>query len=144
MVYNLSNPLHLQQFKTRCESLANKACIVELTEKRSRSLSQNAYLHVILGGFALQYGESPEYCKTQFFKVLVNPHLFVVDKDDKFRGRIKVCRSSADLTTEEMTEAIERFRNWASKEVGVYLPAPHEHELLIQMAIETQRQNKYL
>ena len=144
MVYNLSNPLHLQQFKTRCESLSNKACIVELTEKRSRSLSQNAYLHVILDGFALQYGETPEYCKTQYFKVLVNPHLFIVDKDDQFRGKVKVLRSSADLTTEEMTEAIERFRNWASKEVGIYLPAPHEQDLLMQMMIETQRQNKYL
>ena len=48
------------------------------------------------------------------------------------------------MTTEEMTEAIERFRNWASKEVGIYLPAPHEHELLIQMAIETQRQSKFI
>ena len=144
MVYNLSNPLHLQQFKTRCESLANKACIVELTEKRSRSLSQNAYLHVILNGFALQYGEPPKYCKHYFFKILVNPRIFIREKDDKFLGRIKVCRSSADLTTEEMTEAIERFRNWASKEVEIYLPAPHEHELLIQMAIETQRQSKYL
>lgn len=144
MVYNLSNPLHLQQFKTRCESLSNKACIVELTEKRSRSLSQNAYLHVILGGFALEYGETPEYCKTQYFKVLVNPHLFIVDKEDAFRGKIKVVRSSADLTTAQMTEAIERFRNWASKEVGIYLPAPHEQDLLMQMMIETQRQSKYL
>lgn len=144
MIYDLSKPLDREKFKMRVNHLYSKGVQVELIEKVRRSLSQNAYLHVILGGFALQYGESPEYCKTQFFKVLVNPHLFVVDKDDKFRGRIKVCRSSADLTTEEMTEAIERFRNWASKEVGIYLPAPHEHELLIQMAIETQRQSKFI
>jgi hypothetical protein len=52
MLYDLSNPLQLNNFIARCEILKKKSCIVELKEKKPiRTLAQNKYLHVCLGYF---------------------------------------------------------------------------------------------
>lgn len=53
-------------------------------------------------------------------------------------------RSSAELDTEEMSVSIERFRNFASSEVGIYLPSPNERELLIYMQQEIERNKEFL
>lgn len=144
MLYDLSNDFQSAQFNTRCATLLDKGCIVELTEKKQRrSISQNSYLHLILSYFALEYGESPEYVKRQYFKILCNADIFIRDKVDNFRGTIKVLRSSADLDTAEMSLAIERFRNWASKEAGIYLPDANEHLMIQQMEMELSRNKKY-
>jgi hypothetical protein len=144
MLYDLSNPLQNESFKVKAEALAKKGGIVELTEKKQqRSLAQNRYLHLILAYFALEIGESPEYVKRHYFKVLCNKDLFVREVEDKFLGKIKVLRSSADLDTGEMTTAIERYRNWAASE-GVYIPSPDEQNLVQQMEIEISRNRMYL
>lgn len=144
MLYDLSNPLQNGSFKVKAEALAKKGGIVELTEKKQqRSLAQNRYLHLILAYFALEIGESPEYVKRHYFKVLCNKDLFVREVDDKFLGKIKVLRSSADLDTGEMTTAIERYRNWCASE-GCYIPSSDEHSLVQQMEIEISRNRMYL
>lgn len=144
MLYDLSNPLQNESFKVKAEALAKKGGIVELTEKKQqRSLAQNRYLHLILAYFALEIGESPEYVKRHYFKVLCNKDLFVREVEDKFLGKIKVLRSSADLDTGEMTTAIERYRNWTASE-GVYIPSSDEQNLVQQMEIEISRNRMYL
>ena len=144
MLYDLSNPLQNESFKVKAEALAKKGGIVELTEKKQqRSLAQNRYLHLILAYFALEIGESPEYVKRHYFKVLCNKDLFVREVEDKFLGKIKVLRSSADLDTGEMTTAIEKYRNWTASE-GVYIPSPDEQNLVQQMEIEISRNRMYL
>ena len=71
--------------------------------------------------------------------------MFVRTKTDFFTGeQRKVMRSSSDLTTEEMTIAIERFRNWSADKAGIYIPSPEEHRLVQQMEIEVQRAKLYL
>jgi hypothetical protein len=45
--------------------------------------------------------------------------------------RVEFLRSTAELTTAEMTTAIERFRNWSSAVAGIYLPSANEQEFLI-------------
>lgn len=144
MLYDLSNPLQNESFKVKAEALAKKGGIVELTEKKQqRSLAQNRYLHLILAYFALEIGESPEYVKRHYFKVLCNKDMFVREVDDKFLGKIKVLRSSSDLDTGEMTTAIERYRNWTASE-GVYIPSSDEQNLVQQMEIEISRNRMYL
>ena len=144
MLYDLSNPLLCESFKVKAEALAKKGGIVELTEKKpQRTASQNRYLHSILAYFALEVGETAEYVKMNYFKLLCNRDLFVREADDKFAGKIRVVRSSSDLDTEEMTRAIERYRNWAASE-GVYVPSPEEHLMVQQMEIEISRNRQYL
>lgn len=146
MLYNLSNPLQREQFKARSAMLLEKSNgIAELTEKKPRrSNQQNAYLHVILGYFAMETGNTLEWVKQQYFKKLVNADIFIREQEDKWLGRMKVLRSSADLDSAEMTTAIDRFRNWSSSEAGIYLPSANEEDMLSLMEIEISRYKQYL
>lgn len=146
MFYDLSNPLHAESFKRRVNLLYKNKAIVELTEKKPRrTLSQNAYLHAALSYFGLQLGYKLEEVKQWYFKQECNPDLFVTHKKDKLLDVDRVgLRSSKDLSTSEMTLAIERFRNWASLKAGVYIPSPDEHHLVMQMELEVERAKQFL
>lgn len=146
MLYDLQNELQAQNFKARCNVLYSKKCIVELTEKKEqRTLKQNSYLHAALGFFGLQFGYTIEEVKRWYFKDMCNPEMFVRFKKDIITGeQRKIHRSTSDLTTEEMTIAIERFRNWAADKAGVYIPSPEEHRLVMQMEIEVMKGKMYL
>lgn len=141
MLYDLTNELQAENFKRRCNALYKKRCIVSLTEKKpQRTLSQNAYLHAALGYFGLQFGYKIEEVKQWYFKEICNPELFVSEIKDAITGEMrKIFRSSADLTTSEMTIAIERFRNWSADVAGVYIPSPEEHQMVMQMEIEIEK-----
>lgn len=144
MIYNLSDPLQKEQFKLRCNKLYSEGKTVELTEKTTRTLKQNSYLHLILSYFALQYGESMEFVKREFFKKWVNPETFILEKEDRILGKVKFLRSSAKLTQKEMTDCIERFRNWAAKEAYIYLPAPNEQDMVGAMRLEVEKNKKWI
>lgn len=145
MIYNTSNPLDKANFLLRANKLAESGKIVELTEKKPRrSLPQNKYLHVILAYFGTQTGNTLEWVKQQYYKKLVNPDLFIREKEDKYLGKIKVLRSSADLDTSEFSLSIERFRNWAAQEASIYIPSADEAILIQQMEIEIERNKEFL
>nr|DAJ81219.1 MAG TPA: NinB recombination protein [Caudoviricetes sp.] len=145
MIYNTSNPLDKANFLLRAKKLAESGVIVDLTEKKPRrSLPQNKYLHVILAYFGAQTGNTLEWVKQQYYKKLVNPDLFIREKEDKYLGRIKILRSSADLDTSEFSLSIERFRNWAAQEAGIYIPSADEAILIQQMEIEIERNKEFL
>lgn len=145
VLFNLSNPLDNANFLLRAKKLAERGKIVELTEKKPRrSLPQNKYLHVILAYFGTQTGNTLEWVKHQYYKKLVNPDLFIREKEDKYLGKIKTLRSSADLDTAEMSLSVERFRNWAAQEAGIYIPSADEAILIQQMEIEIERNKEFL
>lgn len=144
MIYDLSKPLDRQKFKTRVNHLFAQGKQVELIEKTYRSLSQNAYLHVLLGVLAMDQGETIDYVKENYYKRLVNPDIFVLTKQDKILGKVEVLRSSKDLTKEEMSKSIDKLRNWASSELGCYLPSADEESLLKEAEMEIQRYRSYL
>lgn len=145
MVYDTSNPLDNANFLLRAKKLAERGKIVELTEKKPRrSLPQNKYLHVILAYFASQTGDTLAWVKERYYKVLINPDIFIRQKDDKFLGKTQYLRSSADLDTAEMSLSIERFRNWAAQEAGIYIPSADEAILIQQMEICIERDKNFL
>lgn len=146
MLYDCKNDLDRSKFLTRAQFLADRKDVVELRTKRPRTLNQNAYLHVLIEYFACEYGEDAEYVKTEYFKLLINPEIFVEGSwVDKFTGqkRIKV-RSTASLTTEEMSVCIDRFRNWSSKEAGIYLPTAEEGVKIRQCEIEIEKAKRFV
>jgi hypothetical protein len=125
MIYSLSSPLDLAEFKTQCAYLEKKGVKVELKQKReSRTIPQNRYLHLIFGWFGLEFGYSVDEVKQDIFKRLVCRSTFETVKN----GRT-VYRSTKDLNTLEMTNCIEQFRDYSAKE-GKYLPAPNEVDML--------------
>lgn len=143
MTYDLSNDLHRKQFLARSENLLDKAAVVELRELTGRSAGQNRYLHLIIGVVAMETGNTLAYTKEMYFKKLVNPDLFVIDLDDKYLGKVQGLLSSAHLTTEEMSTAITRFKNWAAQQ-GIYIPDPEDAERLKDIEMEMGRMKSYL
>lgn len=145
MKYNLENNHEYEQAKIRLDIYFKNGYFIEL--KRilpKRTNLQNAYLHLILGWFAIEFGETMDYVKVEFFKKICNPELFLIDRINPKTGEIrKDLRSSADLDTKELTTAIERFRNWSSNE-GIYLPEPNEDKFLKQIECEMERYREYL
>jgi hypothetical protein len=144
MIYDLSNEYDLPRFAERVKRLAERKAAVELRELRPRrSLAQNNYLHVILSYFASQYGCSADYAKSEVYKKTCNPELYVVRKTNKRGEEFEDVRSSADLTTEEMTLSIERFRNWAAVG-GIYIASPDDHRGLLFMEKEIERNKEFV
>lgn len=146
MKYDLSNELHRAQFKTRtAKLLGDGKAVVELKECRPpRTTRQNSYLHASLAYFASQTGYSLDYVKQEYYKRLCNRDIFEREVDDRFLGRIRVLRSSASLSTEEMSLSLDRFRNWASETAGIYIPSPDDARLVQLMELETERNKEYL
>jgi hypothetical protein len=100
-------------------------------------------LHLIIGAVAMDVGVTLEYAKREYFKKLVNRDLFIRKEQDRFSGEIEVIRSSADLTIEEMSIAIDRFKRWGA-ENGFYLPSPEDKDMLKYIEIEMGRMRQYL
>ena len=144
-LYDTSNPLDKANFLLRAEKLAESGKIVELTEKKPRrTLSQNAYCHLAIAYFASQYGVSLEWAKQQYFKKLVNPDLFIREKEDRFLGKVKYLRSSADIDVSEMSLAIDRWRNWCSMEADIYIPNVDDYYSIQLMEVEIKKNERFL
>ena len=146
MKYDLSNQSDRERLMDHVrQAVEKREGIVEFTsKKRQRSLPQNRYLHVILSYFASQYGESMEYVKEKFFKDVCNRELFYELVNDRILGYTERVRSTADLTTEEMSLAIERFRDFCAMNAGIYIPSSDEHRLLELAEIEVERHKEYV
>lgn len=149
-LFNLHNEYERQQFKAYCnkmyeECIKSPLGLVEVKKKhRQRSSSQNAYLHVCLGYYASEFGYSIDEVKQDIFKRKLNKDIFEVERVNK-RGQMVVrLRSSRDLDTEEMTRAIERFRNWSSAVAGLYIPSPNETEALFAAQKQMEQYAEYL
>lgn len=137
MILDLNKETDRSKFKIRSNELYEARKVVEIKEKRGRTLNQNNYLHLILTWFAIEYGSSMAYVKHEYFKKEVNPEIFEI-KDKS--GKVTDVRSTADLDTAETTKAIDRFRNW-SGQAGIYLPTPDEKDFLREIEIEAGRNN---
>lgn len=153
MKYDLSTPLHRKQFIAKCNRLLHdKATLVSLNDESTRTIQQNKYLHVLCRIMAMCVGETEHYAKEVYFKELANPEIFVRESVDKVTGEIfKYVRSTADLSKDEMTRAINNFRHW-SEDHGYYLPdadvddegvvsfkSSRDAEAFHQADLETQR-----
>lgn len=145
MTYNLDNPYELQEAKSYLADLASKGGWIEIKRKaKQRSLAQNRYLYLILGYFAAEYGVSIEEAKIDFFKRTCNKELFEVKGVNKQGREVTFLRSSASLTTAEMTLAIERFRNWSSAKAQIYLPSANESDFLAWCEKEIERNKEFV
>lgn len=100
-------------------------------------------MHLLFSWFALETGYTTDEVKQDIFKKIVNPNTFY---EGEFGKLIKIerWRSTASLNTEEMTLCINRFRDYASKEAGIYLPEPTDLVMIRQLEIEVTNNQQYL
>lgn len=144
MIFNPNNPYDIQKADEYYRKLRNGDVPFEIIRKSpNRTLSQNAYLHLLLSFFGCEYGCSKEEAKVDFFKREVNLSIFCPNGEKRKDGQPKL-RSSADLSTAEMTTAIERFRNWSISVAEIYLPAPNENQFLIHIQQEIERNKEFI
>lgn len=141
--YNLADELQRRQFSRRVITLLEKKTVAELGEKVFRSPNQNRYLHLLIGVVAMETGNSLEDAKRVYFKEICNPDLFHRQHFDKLGNCIDHVRSTAELTKEEMTTAIDRFKRWGAQN-GIYLPDADEKGLLREIEIEMGRMKDYI
>lgn len=137
MQYNLAIDYDRQKFKVAVNKYYEKQATVELKKTyNKRSLDQNAYLHVLFGLFAINFGYTLEESKH-----LIKVKCQLMHYEKKGETFIK---STASLDVMEMTNFIEWFRNYASQE-GLYLPTPEEYRTN-QLYIDEQIRhcNEYL
>ena len=52
--------------------------------------------------------------------------------------------STAKLTKEELSDAIERFRNWSSNIAGIYIPSSEEYIALLHIQHDIELNRRYL
>lgn len=143
MVYDLSSDFQRKAFLARVDNLMEKGAVVELTEKVFRSPNQNRYLHLLIGVVAIETGNTLEDAKKWYFKETCNSDLFHVQHRDKMGNYIDHIRSTAELTKEEMSMAIDRFKRWGAAN-GIYMPNPEDIHLLKEIEIEMGRMKSYL
>jgi hypothetical protein len=146
MIFDVSNDLNRKKAIERFKYFLDKKKTFELTEKRPlRTLSQNNYLHLILSWYALEYGETVNYIKLELFKKHLSPDIFKTEFVNKKTGEIRdEWKSTANIDAKQMTTAINRFRNYASKEAGIYLPSPEDNLELQEIKNQIENNAEYL
>lgn len=145
MVYDLNTDIDRIRYEKRVKSLLDRRTVVELSERKpKRTIPQNSYLHLLIGEFAMQTGNTMDWVKQEYFKRHCNKELFVRMKYDELtKCEVAVLRSSRDLDTKEMTTAIDRFKKWAA-EGGVDLPDAEDKEWLGYIGREIQHNRDWL
>jgi len=92
---------------------------------RKRTNPQNAYLHMALSYFAHCYGCTLLESKEIYFKQYACRDIFLVETTDKNGNRANYYRSTADLNTVEMSNAINNFIAYAHCN-GIEIPQPND------------------
>ena len=146
MIYNTEIELDKLKANERFYYLISNKKTFELKEvKPKRSIRQNSYLHLILSWYSLEYGETLAYIKQEVFKKQINKDIFEFEYVNKKTGEIRLAyKSTSQLDSKEMTTAIDRFRNYASKEAGIYLPEPNDLVFLNEIKKEVENNKLYL
>lgn len=133
-----------QKAKDYLNQLIDSGCDFEIKKKlNKRTYSQNNYIHLLFGYFALNTGYTPEEVKQEIFKKIVNPEMFYEGEKEKMPGiKIEEWRSTADLNTKEMTICIEKFLDWSASEAEIRLPEPSDLAFLKEIEIELSNQKQ--
>lgn len=92
---------------------------------KKRTNPQNAFLHLALSYFAHCYGCTLLEAKEIYFKQYACREIFLVETTDKNGRNVKFFRSTADLNTVEMSNAINNFMAYASCN-GIEIPQPND------------------
>lgn len=119
MKLDLSNPLDQNKSITYLTKLIEGGKQVELKEiRKSRTIKQNSYLHVIITLYAIHFGSTLEEAKTDlkrecsFMRYENNGNVYL--------------KSTAKLNTKKLTDFIEWLRNYSAMN-GCYLPTSEEY-----------------
>jgi len=140
MKYNTAIEAEATAANEYFDKLVDAGKVVEVKEiRKSRSLNQNNYLHLLLGAFGLNFGYSIEESK-QIFKRLSQDTFYYYKKDSKGK-KVWFIRSTADLNTKQMSDAIDKFMKY-SAENGYALPLATDEAWLREISNQIEREGR--
>lgn len=123
MKYNPKSDFDRKKAQKYFDKLMSGTSSFELTSLKKRSSSQNALLHVFLSYLGLELGYPLDYVKLNIWKMQwLRDMFYVEDFNTKTGESFKRVRSSAELTKEEFSHAIEVLIEKSSSECGVIFP----------------------
>lgn len=115
----------LNAAKVKQHILPFKGQTVEVTierRKRRRTDNQNSYYW----GVVIRMIAS--YCGYRSDEELAGIHETLKIKFLPAVGKLQIAKSSSSLNTAEFAEYIDKVKQWAAEELGVYIPEPNEVE----------------
>ena len=120
MKYDLSHTSDLSDFNFKVDTYIKQGKKVELKIVReTRTVKQNAYLHVCITLFAIEFGYTIEESKTHLKR---NCHFMRYEKNGE-----TYLKRTRDMNTEELTKFIEWLRNYSSQK-GCVIPSAEEYK----------------
>jgi hypothetical protein len=121
MLLDLSNSYDQNKAKAYLAKLIEKGEKVEIRKvQKQRTIRQNAYLHCCLAMFSNETGYTIDESKELFSHQL--PDILRYTKNG-----VNFRKSTAELDTKEMTVLIDKIREMALDQLGLYIPSSNEY-----------------
>lgn len=146
MVYNPANEFDKKRAIERFKSFLDKQQPFELKRMAvSKSSNQNRYFHLIVGWFAWEYGEDFEYVKQEMIKKQICPEIFKTERANTRTGEVREAwKSFSTISKDDTTYVINKFRDYSSKEAGIYLPSSDDLAILQEIEVQLKNNQQYL
>lgn len=146
MTYNPKNPTDVKRSIEKIKHLIAKGKPFEIKSISTRkSINQNSYFHLIVGWFAWEYGEDFDYVKQEMIKKIVCPEIFKTERVNERTGEVREAwKSFSTIDKDQTTYVIDKFRDYASKQAGIYLPEPNDLAALQEIEVQLKNNERYL
>ena len=135
MLLDLTNSIDIQKAKAYLDKMIQKGEKVEIRKiQKQRTVRQNSYLHCCLGLFCAETGYTIDEAK-ELFSLQLPDILRYSKREMNFR------KSTAELDTKEMTILIDKIREMALDQLGLYIPSSEEfliHRFQIAKELESR------
>jgi len=119
MKFNTAILSDLRKAKTRFDYLCENEKIIELVAcRKSRSLSQNNYLHVVISLYSIEFGYTLNESKTDLKREC---GFMTYEKNDS-----RYLKETSKMNSADLTSFIDWIRNYASQN-GLYIPTSEEY-----------------
>lgn len=105
--------------------------------RQQRSTQQNKYLYFCLQWFAHRYGCTLIEAKEVYLKQIAAPEIF-----ERKMGAVSYYRSTSDLNTAEMSNALSNFIAYAEMN-GILIPPPDEYRVIRKCEREIEKTTQY-
>lgn len=130
MIYDLNDPREYMEACDAFQAAVDKKCKIEIRKPRKpRTTKQNSFYWFMLQYFACEYGCTTTEASLIYMKKEACPDIFERTVKNKYGKEFKTYRSSADLTSAEMSSAIRNFTAWAAQG-GIMIPDPDDHQAI--------------
>ncbi len=119
MKFDTSKTVDLNKAKQRFEYLCQKQKIIDLKDvRKSRSISQNSYLHVVISLYCIEFGYTLNEAKTDLKREC---GFMTYEKNGS-----RYLRETSKMNSVDLTNFIDFIRNYASQN-GLYIPTSSEY-----------------